>query len=88
MKALPFLSKEDPEIPDSYSVSFLYVNGKKEDFELAQHQLNPSLGVMEFVTSEDLWNWVPLSSLQRLTFDKRFSKLMEIKTKSKEETQP
>ncbi|HCU26118.1 MAG TPA: hypothetical protein DF383_13970, partial [Deltaproteobacteria bacterium] len=70
MKALPFLSKEDPEIPDSYSVSFLYVNGKKEDFELAQHQLNPSLGVMEFVTSEDLWNWVPLSSLQRLTFDK------------------
>ena len=81
MNVLPFLSKEDPEIPDSYGMSLLYVNGKKEDFELAQHHLNTNLAVIEFVTTDDLWNWVPLSSVQRLAFDKRFSKLMAIKTK-------
>jgi len=32
---------------------------------------------------EDIWGWIPLSAIQRLEFDKRFSKMMALKEKKK-----
>lgn len=79
MTTLPFLPKDDQALPDNYGMIILYVNGKKEEFELAQHRLNTDSGIIEFVTKDDLWSWVPLSSIQRLEFDKRLSKIISVK---------
>lgn len=81
MNALPFIPKEMQELPDNYGMTIYYVNGKKDDFELAQHHLNKEQGMVEFVTKDDLWNWVPLSSIQRVEFDKRMSKIVAYKEK-------
>jgi hypothetical protein len=89
MNILPFLPKDDQELPDNYGATIYYVNGKKEEFELAQHRLNDKTMVVEFATKEDLWSWVPLSSIQRIEFDKRLSKLVALKEKhdlSKDDT--
>ena len=80
---MPFIPKDDQDLPDSYGMTIFYVNGKKEEFELAQHNLNKETGTVEFATKEDEWNWVPLSSVQRIQFDKQFSKIIEINLRMK-----
>ena len=81
MTTLPFIPKDDQDLPDNYGMKVFYVNGKFEEFELAQHRLNEKTLSIEFVTKDDIWSWVPLSSIQRLEFDKRLSKMVAIKAK-------
>ena len=69
----PYLPKVNQNLPDNYGVKIYYVTGKIETFEPASHNFNKSSGLFEFATKEDIWNWVPMSSVQRLEFDKRFS---------------
>jgi hypothetical protein len=62
-------------------------DGKKEkkiveQFDRAEVAPVPFL---EYVTKDDLWGWVPISSIQRLEFDKRFSKIIAIKNKQENE---
>jgi hypothetical protein len=76
---LPFIQKIFSDLPDNYAVVVKYVTGKEETLELASHNLNKELGIFEFVTKDDVWSWIPISSIQRLEFDKRFSKIMAIK---------
>lgn len=78
---LPFVPKIFNDLPDSYGVKITYITGKEESFELASHVLNKDLGIFEFATKDDVWNWVPVSSVQRIEFDKRFSKIMSVKEK-------
>lgn len=78
---LPFIPKLFGDLPDNYGVKIIYVNGKEEAFELASHILNKDLGIFEFTTKDDIWSWVPVSSVQRIEFDKRFSKIMSVKEK-------
>jgi len=40
-------------------------------------------GILEFVTHEDKWCWIPLANIQRLEFDKNFSKIIAIHEQSK-----
>ncbi len=77
----PYLPKTNQNIPDNYGVKIYYVTGKVETFELASHTFTKDTGLFEFTTKEDLWNWVPMSSVQRIEFDKRFSEMMAIKEK-------
>lgn len=77
----PYLKKSNPNLPDNYGVKIYYVTGKVEAFELASHTFTKETGLFEFTTKEDLWNWVPISSVQRIEFDKRFSEVMAIKEK-------
>ncbi|MBI2092232.1 MAG: hypothetical protein HYT75_04475 [Deltaproteobacteria bacterium] len=76
---LPFIQKMFSELPDNYAIVVKYVTGKEETIEIASHNLNKELGIFEFVTKDDIWSWIPISSIQRLEFDKRFSKIMAIK---------
>lgn len=80
MKMLPFIPKEHQDLPDNYSMTIYYVNGKKDNFEMAQHRLEEKTGLLEFATKDDLWNWIPLSSIQRVEFDKNFSKIVAIRS--------
>ena len=75
----PFIPKQDQELPDNYGVKICYVSLPCEEFEIASHRLND--GLFEFETKDDLWNWVPMTSVARIEFDKRFSKIMAVKEK-------
>lgn len=77
----PFLPKVSSDMPDNYGVKIMYVTGKEEVFELASHNFVKETGTFEFVTKDDIWSWVPMSSVQRIEFDKRFSKIMAIREK-------
>ena len=77
----PYLNKSNQNLPDNYGVKIYYVTGKVETFELASHTFTKETGLFEFTTKEDLWNWVPMSSVQRIEFDKRFSEVMAIREK-------
>ena len=80
----PYLPKSNQNLPDSYGVKIYYVTGKVESFELASHTFTKETGLFEFTTKDDLWNWVPISSVQRIEFDKRFSEIMATKEKEME----
>lgn len=77
----PFLKKMFDGVPDNYGVKIIYVTGSEETFELASHTLTKETGTFEFVTKDDVWHWVPLSNVQRIEFDKRFSKIIDIREK-------
>lgn len=83
--AVPFIPKENQELPDSYRIEVLYVNGKKEEFDLASHFYNKDTGIFEFWTIDDLCNWIPATSIQRMQFSKEFSKIVAIRRKQEED---
>lgn len=54
----------------------------EEKFEgkIMKYNLEPSPNsFLEIVTSDDQWHWIPLSSVERIEFDKRFSKIISLK---------
>ena len=106
-----FLPKDDQAIPDHYGITIHYINGHKDDFEVAEHRIiektrtycvggdfqdeatkerfkmeNSVVPYLELVLKEDTFTWIPLSSIQRLDFDKRFTKIIELKKKKAAES--
>jgi hypothetical protein len=74
------IKKQVEALPDSYGVTFHYIDGKSESFEIASHHLGAA--VFEFVTTEDVWHWVKMENVKRVEFDKNFSKIVAIKAKA------
>lgn len=90
--AKAFIPKDNQNLPDSYTIEVLYVTGKTDKIEVAHHSLldktiipidskvsryEPSASpFLEYVTKDDIWGWIPISSILRLEFDKNFSKIM------------
>lgn len=77
MSVQPFIPKQDDRIPDAYAMTIHFHDGKRVEFETASHSIRD--GFLDFVTKDDLWNLIPLTSIQRIEFDKSFSKLVAIK---------
>lgn len=82
MSVRPFIPKDNQDLPDNYGVKIYYIDGKTEEFELADHKRIDALGMFEFMTKDDIFHWIPLQNVKRLEFDKRFSKMVEIKRKA------
>jgi len=78
---IPFLKKEHPELPDHYGIKIIYHSGSMEEFNIASHRFLHETEQLEFVTDDDKWNLVPISSYRRIEFDKRFSTIVAIKEK-------
>jgi len=78
MNLRPFLKKQDNKLPDSYEITVTYHDGPKDTFNIAQHRLLPSQ-VLEFVTTEDEWFIIPLTSIKKLAFDKNLSRIVALK---------
>lgn len=88
----PFVPKDNLELPDSYKIKVIYVSGKTDEIEVASHNIRDKVIIpvdqntnryeasgcpfLEYVTKDDFWGWIPLSSIQRLEFDKNFSKII------------
>jgi len=75
-----FIPKQNNELPDAYGIKIIDIMGKEESFEIASHRLNN--GLFEFVTKDDIWNWIVMDNIKRIEFDKRFSKIIVIKEKN------
>ena len=83
MHPTAFIPKDDQELPDAYGMKVFYLDGKSEEFEVAQHQLHDSL--LSLITKEDTVHWVPLGSVKRVEYDKRFSKVLAVRQKQEQE---
>jgi hypothetical protein len=94
----PVLLKDDSAIPDAYGITVSYVTGKVDEIEAASHRLidtvkdiGKTFGVMpspffEIWKTDDTMMFVPVQSIAKIEFDRRFSKLVEIKNKSQKTT--
>ncbi len=78
-----YLPKDNQELPDNYGAKVVYINGKIEELELASHFLNKEIGLLEVWTKEDICQWIPITNIQKIVFDKRFSQMIAIKEKNK-----
>jgi hypothetical protein len=81
MSIKPFIPKDNQELPDWYGCTITLVTGKKIELELASHRLGEKL--FEVATKEDEWKWFPIENILQVEFDKRFSKIVDIKNKEK-----
>lgn len=79
------LQKEDMNLPDNYHVKIVYVTGKTDELELASHFYNKDSNILELWTKDNLCSWIPMDNVQRLEFDKSFSKIVEIRRKLERE---
>jgi hypothetical protein len=78
------LLKEDQDLPDTFTAKIYYVTGKADELELAfMSQINN--GVLEVVTKDDIWSWIFVNNVQRIEFDKNFSKIIAINEKKRAE---
>jgi hypothetical protein len=74
---MPFIKKDHNALPDTYGLTIYYLDGRKEDFELASHHLGEK--IFEFCTKDDLHMWIPMTAVKRIEWDKRFSKIVAVK---------
>lgn len=73
------LQKEHKDFPDSYGIKVWYISGEQEEFELASHVYSKETQLFEFWSKDALVSWIPMSAIQRIEFDKNFTKIVEIK---------
>lgn len=103
--AATLLPKDDQAIPDNYGMTIIYISGKKEEFEIAEHKIIDTVRVysmtgdftnesgnkyrlepapvplLEFITKEDEWKVRPMTAIQGIDFDKRWTKFLELRKK-------
>lgn len=96
----PFINKEVSEMPDWYQLTVFFTNGTKEEIKVVSHKVitrliesdgrggtvlvDMAVPFLEYVTFEDTYGWIPISSMSRMTFDKNWTKIVELKRKERE----
>jgi hypothetical protein len=75
----PFIPKEHSELPDQYGVRIYFLTGGFEDVEVVKHRIYPETQLLEYLTKEDEYELVPTASIKKMKFDKRFSKICQLR---------
>ena len=96
MTVRAFIPKDHMELPDAYGMTVFFLDGKTETYEVASHRsllygLSPSkefvrVDMIELCLSDDRYILIPHTSISRIEFDKRYSKVLEIQKELKEAT--
>jgi hypothetical protein len=73
----PYIPKEHPDIPDFYSITVTYHDGKSDTFEVVSHKFHSNL--LDLVLKDDLYAVLPVEGFRKVELDKNFSKLVELK---------
>ena len=81
MNVHPFIPKQHPDLPDSIGVERHYLDGTREQIEAASHM--PGDKLYEVHTKNDEIYYIPWTSIKKIKFDRRFSKLIEIRLREK-----
>lgn len=82
-----YIPKNKKNLPSSYFLKIHYLDGEVDEFEVASFFFDPTkkADMLCLVTSEDLWNWIPLSSVRRFEWDKNWSKIVAEREKEARE---
>jgi hypothetical protein len=75
----PWIKKDIASLPDKYGVTVHFIDGTKETFECASHKFVEKHG-LELALFEDLFEFIVLNNVKRISFDKEFSKIVAAKT--------
>lgn len=75
----PFIPKEHSELPDQYGMKIHFLTGGFEDIEAVKHRIYPETQLVEYLTKEDEYELVPIASIKKIKFDKRFSKIIQLR---------
>jgi len=73
-----FLPKDHPDMPTSVGLEIEFLDGKKEKFEATEWLYNKEWDTFEICTNEDKWFWLKFSEIKSFSWDKKFSKMVEI----------
>ena len=76
----PILLKDVQDLPDHYGMRVEYLTGKSDEFEIVNHAISNE--VLMFMSKSETINWIPISSILKVEFDKRLIKIMELKSKN------
>lgn len=77
-----FIPKQNEKLPDFYHVNIEFINGKSKSFDIAQHNYLDrfgAVGILEILTKDNIWHNFAVSNIIEVTFDKEFSKVVDIK---------
>jgi len=90
--ALPFIKKQHADLPDFYGIKVIYLNGEVREFQ-GTHYPMIDKGVIEILTKDDTWHFIPMSAILTIDFDKQFSHVVAIrqqmiKDKQKNDSKP
>ena len=72
-----FIPKEDNDLPDSYKMKISYIDGKQEEYDIAQ-QFPVKDNILTFWSKEDICHWICLHNVKNIIYDKNFSKVVAI----------
>lgn len=75
----PFIPKEHSELPDQYGIRIYFLTGGFEDIEIVSHRFYPETQIMEYLTTDDEYELVPIASIKKIKFDKRLSKISQLR---------
>jgi len=79
MTVRAFIPKDNYELPDNYGIALHFIDGKTQELEAASHKLSTDGHLLEVMTKDDRICWVPMANVKWVQFDKRFSKIVDIK---------
>jgi len=77
------LNKEHPDLPDYYKIDVHYFTGPVETFEIVSHAMLKEVRAIEILTKDDIWHIIPLATVKKFSFNKDFSKIVELKKSKK-----
>ena len=96
--ARPYIIKDHPDVPDSYGIKIKYITGREEEFDgthiiidKTQYSDGTNFQIMpnnapfiQILTLDDRYIAIPLGSIEKIEFDKRYSEYVALKSKIKE----
>lgn len=85
MSIKTFIPKDHPDLPDNYSMKVQFTTGTEMELELASHHVDFQNGILECRTKDDEIVWIRMTQVNSIQFDKRFSRVIEIRQKMAEQ---
>ena len=88
----PFIPKDHKDLPDFYTITVYYNDGKSEQIEAVHHGYTnmKDLGILrlEILTHSDTWEVISVDYIRKLSFDLAYTKLLDIARKVGKEDTP
>ncbi|MCB0801741.1 MAG: hypothetical protein KDB74_01470 [Flavobacteriales bacterium] len=75
-------AKSDQNLPDYYKVKICFIDGTNTDLTIVEHYYNKDLHIFDVRTKDDLIHSFSLYTVKSIEFDKNWSKIVEIRSKS------
>lgn len=85
MTIVPFIPKDDQQMPDFYTLSINTLTGKTLTYEVVSHRFISDYKLLEIQKKNDTLTLIPVASLVSIDFDLAFTKVLELDAARKRE---